>query len=320
MAIQAVALNMTWPFVILPEFESFGKTIRKYSSIETVAFVTYVEHKQRHKYVDFISTHYVDWVRESHRLNPVVADEFEPINYYNFIKKWAPNRSWIPEDHRDFYYVLAQQSPPPTSYDNLNFNTYSVGDFASYYAAGRVLKGEVLTTRVQPFALLSSTRDHDLIHNELDHGDVDHPHSYNSLLIRQNPLDLDSPVVGVITGPIAWDAALRNLLPDGVRGIHAVIQNNCNDTFTYVIDGADALFVENGDHHDRNFNRWAVHIPWSTSDHPDYATTPGHCMYNMVRVPLCLNTVHTTPKTTSIAFVLSIHSLTCTCCHSLFLA
>ena len=65
-ATQAKAHNMTWPFVIIPKFETFGNIIREYSTIETVVFVTYVEDDDRDEYVDFISTRYEDWVNESH--------------------------------------------------------------------------------------------------------------------------------------------------------------------------------------------------------------------------------------------------------------
>ena len=187
----------------------------------------------------------------------------------------------IPEDKAPFYDVLTQRSPPPTSYNTLNFNAYSVPDYKAYYDAGRILKGQVLTTKVRPFAS-SSVRDHALIHSQLPNQNLDHPHSFNSLLIREDPHDLDSPVVGVISGPVAWDASLRNVLPEGVKGIRVIIRNNCNDTFTYEIEGKDAFFLGNGDQHDSKYDSMAVHVPLSSSDDPLWAVTPGHCMYNMV--------------------------------------
>ncbi|KAL7576124.1 hypothetical protein ACA910_004788 [Epithemia clementina (nom. ined.)] len=284
-ATQAQAHNMTWPFVVLPKFETFGKIIREYSTIESVVFVIYVEDAQRDAFIEFIEPRYKEWVNESHTLNPAVADKFEPIEYDNFVKKKGPDGSWIPQDKHPFYYVLTQRSPPPTTYNTLNFDAYSEPDYAAYYDAGRILKGQVLTTQVRPFAS-STDKDHALIHSQLpDSVYVDHPHSFNSLLVREDPNDLDSPVVGVISGPVAWDASLRNLLPEGVKGIHAVVRNNCNNTFTYEISGKNAFFLGDGDHHDTLYDGMAVHVPLSSSDDPLWATTPGHCIYDMTVYP-----------------------------------
>ena len=51
--------------------------------------------------------------------------------------------------------------------------------------------------------------------------------------------DLQSPIVAVVSAGFAWDASLYNLLPEGVVGMRAVIQNNCGQRFTYEINGTD---------------------------------------------------------------------------------
>ena len=42
---------------------------------------------------------------------------------------------------------------------------------------------------------------------------------------------------GFIVGVFGFEAFLVDLLPNGVRGIRVVIQNSCNDTYTYELDG-----------------------------------------------------------------------------------
>ena len=281
-ATQAQAHNMTWPFVSIPKFETFAETIRAYSTVEAFVTCTYVEDDDRDAFVDYHGARYEQWVNESHIINPIVADKFTPTGYSEFIKRKDPvNKSWVPEDTNPYYYVLTQRSPPPTSYNTLNFNAYSVPDYKATYDAGRILKGVMLSTRVRPFAS-TNDRDHALLHTALPNQELSHPHSFNNLLIREDPYDLDSKVVALVSGPVAWDAALRNLLPDGVRGIHAVIKNNCNDTFTYEIEGKEAYFLGNEDFHDTTYDHKAVDVQLSYSDHPLYEETPGHCMYTMV--------------------------------------
>lgn len=64
-----------------------------------------------------------------------------------------------------------------------------------------------------------------------------------------------------------------------------VLKNNCNQTYTYTIDGKDAYYVgEPGDFHDRDFNHYQHHFLLTVNEntHPNFTSTPGHCYYEMV--------------------------------------
>ena len=66
-----------------------------------------------------------------------------------------------------------------------------------------------------------------------------------------------------------------------------VLQNNCNQTFTYTIDGKDAYYVgEPGDFHDTEYDGFRRHLMLTVNEntHPDFISTPGHCYYDMVRL------------------------------------
>ena len=41
----------------------------------------------------------------------------------------------------------------------------------------------------------------------------------------------------VLAGIFALDAFLVNILPNGVRGIRVVMQNSCNNSYTYELEG-----------------------------------------------------------------------------------
>jgi hypothetical protein len=103
--------------------------------------------------------------------------------------------------------------------------------------------------------------------------------------VHQDSTDYESELVGVALMVIAWDQALLNLLPEGVRGIFAVLKNNCNQTHTYEIDGSDAFYRGEGDLH-QGYDSMEVEVDLAIHTHPDFAATPGHCQYSLVRIQI----------------------------------
>ena len=96
--------------------------------------------------------------------------------------------------------------------------------------------------------------------------------------------DYDSPVVAVIGAGLAWDLSLRGLLPDQVSGIFAVVSNSCNQSYTYLLDGPDALYIGEGNLYEPEYESDGVTFDLSQGQNPDFSTTPGHCLYRMVSI------------------------------------
>ena len=101
-------------------------------------------------------------------------------------------------------------------------------------------------------------------------------------MIHEDVDDNHSPVVAVVGGAFAWDASLRFLLPAGVEGIVAILSNDCNQTFTYLLNGADAFFMGTGDQHDMAYDEMGSYVNLAIFDNPASATSGGHCQYSMV--------------------------------------
>lgn len=76
---------------------------------------------------------------------------------------------------------------------------------------------------------------------------------------------------------------LRELLPEGVKGITFVLENTSNQTYTYQLDGGDAFYKGAEDLHDRKYNSYEVNVTLSLHSNPKFAETLGHCIYEMVR-------------------------------------
>jgi hypothetical protein len=61
-------------------------------------------------------------------------------------------------------------------------------------------------------------------------------------------------VVGVLKAALHWKSYLQSLLPANVNNIIVVLENKCDGSYTYEINGSDAYAVGPGDLHDRAFD------------------------------------------------------------------
>ena len=128
-----------------------------------------------------------------------------------------------------------------------------------------------------------SQEEHDALHSELADSNAEHPHSMAFYPIHKDTDDYESEIVAAVLVGFAWDSALRFLLPHGVHSIHAIVKNDCNQSYTYNLDGQDAFFLGEGDYHEEKFHDMEVVVNLSPFSHPDFTSTTGHCQYKMVR-------------------------------------
>ncbi|CAB9501057.1 Receptor-type guanylate cyclase gcy [Seminavis robusta] len=67
-------------------------------------------------------------------------------------------------------------------------------------------------------------------------------------------LDRNASLVGVLDAFIYWQTYFENVLPEQAQGVVAVLDNTCNQSFTFSIHGSDAKFVGPGDLHDSKYD------------------------------------------------------------------
>jgi Adenylate and Guanylate cyclase catalytic domain len=63
-------------------------------------------------------------------------------------------------------------------------------------------------------------------------------------------------LVGLLSTTFYWRSTIRNILPQGSCGVHAVIQNPCTDTFAYLINGPNVEYVGAADVHDASYAKY----------------------------------------------------------------
>jgi hypothetical protein len=146
------------------------------------------------------------------------------------------------------------------------------------------LKNETLYTAIQPYSPSASVseQEHDKMHSSRLNSNVNYPHSYISTPVHEIPNDIDSKIVGNLGGLFAWDYALRNLLPSNVNGIIVEIRNTCNQSNLYSLVGYDAFYLGDNATRESTYDSMEVVRDLTLSTHPNYTTTPGHCLYTIV--------------------------------------
>ncbi|CAB9506880.1 Receptor-type guanylate cyclase gcy [Seminavis robusta] len=72
--------------------------------------------------------------------------------------------------------------------------------------------------------------------------------------------DEDAKVKAVLLGGVYWRDQFQRILPEGDNGIVVVLENTCDQVFSYQVDGQDAAFLGPGDLHDTKYDYLEVGI------------------------------------------------------------
>jgi len=82
---------------------------------------------------------------------------------------------------------------------------------------------------------------------------VNDPHTFISSPVFDS-FDRDREVVGVLSANIYWSLLFRNILPPYANGYICILENSFNQTLAYRVDGAEAIYLGEGDLHDDRYD------------------------------------------------------------------
>eukprot|EP00977_Amphora_coffeiformis_P013348 scaffold3471_cov175-Amphora_coffeaeformis.AAC.22 len=280
--------NKTWPFVTVPDIEVTGSDTLLQAGTELFNVFVKVENKDRQAWIDYTTANHEEWVKEGHLLRNGNLDRLQQVAFKPFISK-SVNGSFVEDDVRDYYFCAWHMVPTPTTYGLLNWNIASYRSYDQIFQGVMKLKNESLVSPVGPYVAVPialTQEEHDAMHSKLLDSQSTNPHSFVYTPVHERIGDTDSPIRAIIGTGTAWDRALIDLLPENVGGIIVVIRNNCNQSYTYEINGKDAIYLSEGDLHDPEYDFYKRVVSLAPHTHPDFESTLGHCQYSMVRV-LC---------------------------------
>lgn len=278
---QAELRNIEWPAFHLNDYEMHASDFRKLSRAEYVGVNNLVRYDEQEFFLNYTSAHFEEWVQEGHilaygHLNRLNNDT---SRFLPFIQRKVDGK-FVPDIERDLYFARVTQSPPPRTYGPLaNFNIASLGTNEILMKSAVALRNETLISPVKPYQALPPS-EHRGFHTD---DAADNPHSFIFHPVLRSIHDESSEVVAIINAAMAWDASMRNLLPENVFGIVCVIKNTCGQQYSYEVDGKEAFYKGAEDVHDPRFDAMEFPVDLSLHSHPEFENSPGHCLYSMVR-------------------------------------
>jgi len=215
--------------------------------VELASVGVLVQGTQTEEWIQYANKTYEKWVYDAHMYQYGNLDHLDPVGYHPYFQSVGPEGLEHDFLAREEYAVHWSMYPAPNTYKLMNWNFNSVPDFAAVIEALKVLKTETVVTKVRGYAALVGTaftkEYHDSLHGEIPEGETEYPHSihFHPILKKMNTNDKEgdatAEVVGFVAGGVAWDASMKDLLPEGVSNIITVVENNCNQSFTFEIDG-----------------------------------------------------------------------------------
>lgn len=278
----------------MPHFEIRGAKNNKLSKALQLSFVPLIPVEHREGWEAYVKEN-GDWLAESltfqeefkidendFRRQRRVASETQPAALE------IPSQIWRYQDGEsgeavpqtglgvDFgpgaYAPIWQQSPAPSDPSIINF------DLLSHPVFKRVYHG-MWETRLP---VLSEAMDLTFIYGAAVKDDAEHPHSFLLSPIYTHfsaKLHDRDDLAGFLVAIMAWDTYFTNLLVEGTNGIVVVLEDTCDDHFTYQINGPEAVFMGEGDLHDTKYDDFEFYTDFAPFLQHNFSDTHEHCEY-----------------------------------------
>ncbi len=96
----------------------------------------------------------------------------------------------------------------------------------------------------------------------------------------------ETTVAGVVSATIYWRDLLENSNPEKVDGMHVVIENTCNQTFTYTWSKSELVYLGEGDLHEDVLGSGGLSIPLPESGiYSERHSSADDCKYTIHAYP-----------------------------------
>jgi len=220
----------TWPYYWPSMFETYAQDFMEMSRAEFVGISNVVQHADRDSYINYSTSVYQDAVKEAHMTRHGSLDFLsQNTSVYNPFITQKTKEGFIEDEERSTYFVRTIQSPPPRKYGpQINWNVASDPSIQENMDSVFALQNETTLSMIRPFVGLPA-EEHMGFHSD---DNADNPHSFAYQPVYKIPGDFSSEIVAVISTAIAFDASMRNLLPDNVKGMICVVENTCSQVRT----------------------------------------------------------------------------------------
>jgi hypothetical protein len=264
--------NSTWPFVRVPDHAARLSKIRALSKAFAIGQFQVVQEEDRSEWEKFSieNAGWVDEALEVQRIDPtfqgVIVDEYTILPViFNSSGFASPNNS-AP------YYPSWQEYPSmPLYFPAFNWDG---SDFPSLVDALDELENnrKVVIGAVANIVDPNNPYSQEYVDGtnvwlkSFSSGEFDHTEPYvnifypvfdgagSSFFPSAGTGSIDSEMVAILSMSFYWRNLIENILPPGSNGTVVVFENTCGQSFTYQINGPEAIFKGPGNLHDTKYD------------------------------------------------------------------
>ena len=224
-----------WPFVSIAGFEQRHARFLERSKAKEVALVPLVSDEDRYAWEEYTRDNH-GWIQEGldSRNENVEHSDITPFLHIGYHEKTS---GAIRDPGPGEYAAYWQIAPAPVDPKKVNLNSLSddVFDEAFHWISEYhvpLFSAATNSSQQEPQVFLLQPLTDDF------HG--------------------DTSLVGSLVTTALWGTFFETILPDYVQDILVVVSNTCDQSFTYILNGANATFLGEGDLHDSNFDSSVV--------------------------------------------------------------
>jgi hypothetical protein len=219
-----------WPLQNVPLFEVLGSESRAAAGAQLIAFAPLVTTTERQEWENFAKRS-VD--------NKIAKRIFRLENGKEAVIQTGPGgvdeggESFV----APFYAPLWQQTPLPQDEEFLG-NYDLLSNPVIFRAYNSVMK-----------------TGHSVVSEVIAKSDANEPPQ--SILVQPIYSSFDkvqNDIAGLLVAFVSWDNFLSNILLQGDESMEVVVSNTCGDTFTYAMNGQQAIYLGKGDLHTQKYD------------------------------------------------------------------
>ena len=259
----AIATNSTWPFVTVPNFEAQARHIGKLANVENIGFAPIVSTEERQEWEDvYVPQNVFKWQSESLATNalfdlpsnitsppPIIGKQEYYEGQPDFSKGYSHEiveTRYTPEGVR--FYIVTGEGPYMPWFQTAPFRYGSSGGIVNLDLDidPTFEKDTLITILSKGKAALGKVA-------RSGYGSNTDPASGFYYPVLEGIAD-NSTVVGSLGTLIFWLPYFADILPESAVGFIGVLENTCNQTFTFRIDGSSVAYIGEGDQHDSKYD------------------------------------------------------------------
>lgn len=296
--------NSSWPFVTMPYFALHATKVLRLSKGIHLSVKHIVSEGQRSQWEEYTKRHYNTWIQESLDVQEQLDDWLYPIIREFNVSSGIVTPTGLPiekatDHYKNSYLPMWQQAPMMTGPGNpipFNMDVFflpqNVPGSLKTIQSKQIAMGEtfwgIISNFSDPFELYIQDLAAKWGANFIPPDESPHEPSFqlnfpvidavDSVHVNRN--DTSEKVVAVMTFTYYFRSFLRDILPPTTTGIVVVVENACgNQTFSYLLEGPNTIYLGQEDFHDENYDH-LVHqatidqLLLSTQDESQYTGLP----------------------------------------------